>query len=162
MPAPRVEIDALPEQTTATGTDLIVVQNGATTKKMLVSKLNAAAIPFTPVGTISSNNVQDAIAEAAAEGGGGGGGGSPLTVSHDGVAVDASVTTIDFGNGLDVTESPEDEVNVVVDLAEYTGAALPVAGGGTGAITAAAARTSGSGSCESCDSRLGPGGGFGA
>jgi len=142
MPAPRVEIDALPEQTTATGTDLIVVQNGATTKKMLVSKLNAAAIPFTPVGTIASTNVQDAIAEAAAEGGGGGGGGgSPLTVSHDGVAVDVSVTTIDFGNGIDVTESPEDEVNVVVDLGEYTGAALPVAGGGTGAITAAAART---------------------
>ena len=39
MAAPRVTIDQLPEQMAATGTDLFVVQNGATTKKMTVSKV---------------------------------------------------------------------------------------------------------------------------
>lgn len=39
MAAPRVTIDQLPEQTAAVGTDLLVVQNGATTKKMTVGKI---------------------------------------------------------------------------------------------------------------------------
>lgn len=39
MAAPRVTIDQLPEQTVATGTDLFVVQNGATTKKMTVQRI---------------------------------------------------------------------------------------------------------------------------
>ena len=43
MAAPRVLITDLPEQATATGTDLLVVQNGATSKKMLVSKLTTAS-----------------------------------------------------------------------------------------------------------------------
>jgi hypothetical protein len=39
VPAPRVEISALPEQAAFVGTDLIVVQNGATTKKMSLTSL---------------------------------------------------------------------------------------------------------------------------
>lgn len=39
MAAPRVTIDQLPEQTAATGTDLVVVQSGATTKKMTVARI---------------------------------------------------------------------------------------------------------------------------
>lgn len=39
MPAPRIPIVDLPEQTSIVGTDLLVVQNGATTKKMLMSVL---------------------------------------------------------------------------------------------------------------------------
>jgi hypothetical protein len=70
-----------------------------------------------------------------------GGGGSALTVSEAGTPVDASVTTIDFGAGFDVSESPEDEVNISLDLSEYTGAALPIASGGTGATSAGAALT---------------------
>jgi hypothetical protein len=71
----------------------------------------------------------------------GGGGGGSLVVKVDNASVDTTVTTIDFGNGFDATESPEDEINVVLDLTEYTGGALPVAGGGTGATDAAGART---------------------
>lgn len=70
-----------------------------------------------------------------------GGGGSALTVKEDDVTVDATVTVIDFGNGFDVAESPEDEVQVSLDLGEYTGTDLPVASGGTGASTASGART---------------------
>ena len=47
-----------------------------------------------------------------------GGGGSALTVKEDGVVVDATVTAIDFlGADFDVSESPEDEVNVSVSAA---------------------------------------------
>ena len=49
--------------------------------------------------------------------------------------------TLDFGAGFDVTESPSGEANITLDLAEYTGGALPVAAGGTGASTAAGARS---------------------
>jgi len=70
-----------------------------------------------------------------------GGGGSALTVKENDVAVDTTVAVIDFGNGFDVAETPEDEVQITLDLAEYTGTDLPVASGGTGASDAATART---------------------
>jgi len=52
MPAPRIPIVDLPEQTTIVETDFLVVQNGATTKKMevgLLSGLGGSSVP--PGGT---------------------------------------------------------------------------------------------------------------
>jgi hypothetical protein len=72
--------------------------------------------------------------------GGAGGSGSMTTVKEDGVQVGgADIVTLDFLNGFDITESPNKEINVALDLGEYTGADLPVAAGGTGASTAQAA-----------------------
>jgi hypothetical protein len=72
----------------------------------------------------------------------GGGGGGSITVQEDNVTVTGAtaVDTFDFGNGLDVTYA-SNEVDIAVDLGEYTGTDLPVSGGGTGASTAAGART---------------------
>ena len=75
----------------------------------------------------------------------GGGGGTLTTVKQDGVQVgDADIVTIDFGDGLTCTESPDTEINCTVDLgesisltAEVTGT-LPVANGGTGQTAATA------------------------
>ena len=86
--------------------------------------------------TITHNDVANTLTFDAA-----GGGGSALTVKEDGTNVDTTVTTLDFGNGFDLTETPEDEINIAVDLGEYTGADLPVSGGGTGGSDAATART---------------------
>jgi hypothetical protein len=65
---------------------------------------------------------------------GGGGGISGVVIQEEETTVAAAATTIDFGNGFDVTETPAGEANVTVDLGEYTGTALPnakVAGLGT-------------------------------
>ncbi len=102
-----------PGAATSSSADLSVVVNGAT-----------VALAVTVGGT----------------GGEGGGGGTTMVVQVDDVTVSSAATTLDFGNGLDVTESPAGEVNVVVDLGEYVGVDLPVSGGGTGASTAAGAR----------------------
>ena len=91
---PRVTIPSLPEQATVVDTDLLVVQNGATTKRMTVGVLvdaadaalaahiadtvdahDASAISFAPTGTVAATDVQAAIVELSLEGGGGGGGG---------------------------------------------------------------------------------------
>jgi len=72
---------------------------------------------------------------------GGGGGSTTLVVQEGDVTVVAAADTLDFGAGFDVTESPSGEANITLDLAEYTGGALPVAAGGTGASTAAGARS---------------------
>jgi hypothetical protein len=47
-----------------------------------------------------------------------GGGGGALTVSEAGTPLDVTVTTLDFGAGFDLTESPEDEVNIALDFTE--------------------------------------------
>jgi hypothetical protein len=76
-------------------------------------------------------------------GGGGGGGGGPTTmiVQEGDTTVSAAATVLDFGTGFDITEAPSGEANISLDLAEYTGADLPVFSGGTGASDAAGART---------------------
>lgn len=69
-----------------------------------------------------------------------GGGGSGITVAEEGVSLDTDITTLDFGNGFDLTESPENEVNITLDLGEYTGNNLPnakVAGLGSLALLSA-------------------------
>lgn len=70
-----------------------------------------------------------------------GAGSATITVQEGDATVSASVSTLDFGAGFDVTESPAGEANVALDLTEYAGGALPVAAGGTGSTTAADART---------------------
>lgn len=55
MPAPRVEITDLPEQASFVTTDLIVVQNGATTKKMALSTV--ANLPNDTVTYAKMQNV---------------------------------------------------------------------------------------------------------
>lgn len=80
---------------------------------------------------------------------GGGGSGTMTTVKEGGSQVgDADQVTLDFGAGFDVTESPDTEVNVVLDytedppdLASEVTGTLPLANGGTNATTASAARS---------------------
>lgn len=67
------------------------------------------------------------------------GAGSTITVQEADTTVSAAVNTLDFGAGFDITEAPAGEANIVLDLSEYSGAALPVAGGGTGQTTQTAA-----------------------
>ena len=69
------------------------------------------------------------------------GGASGITVAEGGSALDTDITTLDFGIGFDLTETPENEVNIALDLSEYTGAPLPVANGGTGSVSAGSALT---------------------
>lgn len=64
-----------------------------------------------------------------------------IAVKEGGAAVSSSVTTIDFGSGFDVSESPAGEANVAIDLSEGSVGTLPVANGGTGATDAATARS---------------------
>jgi hypothetical protein len=86
MAAPRVPIDALPAASTVTDTDLLVVQNGPTTKRMTVGQLTAqnttavdahinnitaahiaSAIAATPNTTpLTGTDVQSQLAQAAA------------------------------------------------------------------------------------------------
>lgn len=82
---------------------------------------DASAVSFTPNGSIAATDVQAAIQEVRDEAGSS----TALTVKEDGAVVDATVTTIDFlGADFDVTESPEDEVNVVIAAAIARQAAL--------------------------------------
>lgn len=53
-------------------------------------------------------------------------GSSALTIKDDGVSVDTDITTIDFLSPLTVSESPENEVNIDVDVG--TGASQVAAG----------------------------------
>jgi hypothetical protein len=73
--------------------------------------------------------------------GGSGGGASAIAVQEGDSTVVTTVSTLDFGAGFDVTESPAGEGNIALDLTEYSGGALPVAVGGTGATSAGAALT---------------------
>lgn len=73
----------------------------------------------------------------------GGGGGTVTTVKQDGSQVgDADIVTLDFGDGLTCTESPDTEINCSVDLGELitltteVDGTLPVANGGTGQTAA--------------------------
>lgn len=69
------------------------------------------------------------------------GSGSTIIVQEGDSTVLSAVDTLDFGAGFDVSESPAGEANIALDLTEYAGGALPVAGGGTGATSASGART---------------------
>lgn len=70
-----------------------------------------------------------------------GAGSATITVKEGDATVSADCATLDFGPGFDLQENPAGEVNVSLDLTEYSGGALPLTAGGTGALNAAAART---------------------
>jgi hypothetical protein len=56
----------------------------------------------------------------AAGGGGGGGSGTMTTVKAAGSQVGgADIVTLDFGTGIDATESPNTEINVSVDVSDF-------------------------------------------
>ena len=84
--------------------------------------------------TITTDDLTDTITISAT------GGGNNLQIENDDSLI-STAGTIDFGNGFDVTESPVGEANVALDLGEYTGTPLTIAGGGTGADNDADART---------------------
>ena len=55
------------------------------------------------------------------------------TVKEGGVQVGgADIVTLDFGAGFDITEGPDTEINIAIDLSEGSVGTLPVASGGTG------------------------------
>lgn len=66
-------------------------------------------------------------------------GGGSLTVQEGDVTVSSAATTLDFGSGFDLTESPAGEVNIALDLSEGSVGTLPIANGGTGQTTQTAA-----------------------
>lgn len=68
------------------------------------------------------------------------GAGVSVAVKESGTEKVAIATTVDFQAGFDVTGAAG-VASVSLDLTEYTGGALPLASGGTGATTAADART---------------------
>jgi hypothetical protein len=100
---------------------------------------DASAISYDNVASgLTSTDVQGALDELE---GLVGGGGYALTVSEGGTPVDTTVDLLNFGAGFDLTEPVEDEITINLDLSEYTGADLPLSGGGTGASDASGART---------------------
>jgi hypothetical protein len=70
-----------------------------------------------------------------------GAGSATITIKEGDSLVSADISVIDFGAGFDVTQLPDGEANIALDLSEYAAAALPLAGGGTGSTTASGART---------------------
>jgi len=72
---------------------------------------------------------------------GAGGGISGITVKEGGVSLGTAFTSLLFtAAGFDIT-AVGTEATIILDLTEYTGGALPLTGGGTGATSAAAALT---------------------
>lgn len=65
MAAPRVTIDQLPEQTVVTSTDLFVVQNGATTKKMTVQRIVDVGASAINNHLVTTTDAHDASAISA-------------------------------------------------------------------------------------------------
>lgn len=151
---------ALRDRSTHTGTQASSTVTAAATSRLL-GRITAGAGAVEELTGTQATTLLDTFTStlkglAPASGGGtttflradgtwaappGGGGGGSLVVQEDDVTVDAAATTLDFGNGFDVTSSPAGEANVGLDLGEYTGTDLPVASGGTGASDAATART---------------------
>lgn len=66
------------------------------------------------------------------------GAGTGIIVAEGGAVIDTDIGTLDFGAGFDLTESPENEINVALDLSEYTGVMPPrtIATYGGAAVTA--------------------------
>ena len=95
-------------------------------RTLAVSTFTAAAPGVVPLSGGGTANFLRADGTWAAPPGGGGGI-TGITVAEAGTALDTDITTIDFQAGFDLTESPENEVNVSLDLSEYTGSALPQA-----------------------------------
>jgi len=105
---------------------------------MSVQSVTVALLSTSQTGAVSRVKL---VSQAVTGPAGAAGSGASLIVQEGDATVVASCTTMDFGAGFDITESPSGEANVALDLTEYAGGALPVTAGGTGATTASGART---------------------
>jgi hypothetical protein len=134
MAAPRVTIDQLPEQTTIVATDLFVVQDGTTTKKMTVARItddattklnahvnavsdahDASAVSAQPnVAPMLGTDVQAQLNQAANGVATGAAHIAAVTDAHDASAI--SVAAIAGASGTDVQAVLADLVARVVAL----------------------------------------------
>ena len=71
-------------------------------------------INFIGAGITCTDDVGDGETECDVPGGGSG-----SVVQEGDSTVSASATTLDFGAGFDITDSPANEANIVLDLSEY-------------------------------------------
>ena len=124
-------------------------QTAATADGVLVSTGAAFVVQVLPDCNVAGSalNYEDSTdAWSCRSGLGGGGSGSVTTLEEGDVQVGgADIVSIDFGPGFDLTESPDTEINIVLDLTEdqvvltteVTGT-LPAGNGGTGQTAATA------------------------
>ncbi len=87
--------------TAGTAPGQVPIWNGASYEPGMVTTNSASGIAFTPVGTISATNVQEALAEIAAEAGTGGGGSGTAGTDfiYDGGAPNTIYTNSDLFDG---------------------------------------------------------------
>ena len=117
--------------------DAVLVGNGSAFVARVVPDCNVAG---------SAIGYEDSTDQWSCQSGLGGGSGSVTTLEEGDVQVGgADIVSIDFGPGFDLTESPDTEINIVLDLTEdqvvltteVTGT-LPAGNGGTGQTAATA------------------------
>ena len=91
--------------------------NLSANRTLTVATVTSGAAGVAPASGGGTTNFLRADATWAAPPGGGGGI-AGITVSEAGSALDTDITTLDFGTGFDLTETPENEVNIALDFTE--------------------------------------------
>lgn len=114
----------------ATNANVAKIQGGVTSASYTWTLPTAAAGGANYLVNVDADGTMG-YTDPATLGGGGGGTLTTLEEANSGVG-DADIVTIDFGAGFDLTEDPNTEINVALDLTEYSGAAI---GSTSGEIT---------------------------
>ena len=118
------DADVIATNSSWSGGDLSGTGLAATISTGAVGADELASTSVIPGSYTSANITVDADGRITAAASGSAGGGGTLTTleeANSGVG-DADIVTIDFGAGFDLTEDPNTEINVALDLTEYTGA----------------------------------------